>query len=238
MKEKMKNYLPFLVTGILLLAALTYIILLKTVDVTNEGLQKTEIGFTTFNKWFFNLTNFKGNTSLKFYNISKVLGFLPFALVLIYGCLGVHQLIKEKSLKKVDYHIFGLVFTYLLMIVVYFFFEKVVLNYRPVLDDGNLAASFPSSHTLFSVVLCGTAILFNHHLYKEKTFFPSKKHLYACDIALALICTTIVVTRTLSGVHWISDVIGGLLIGALIVSLYQTFIKFVEAFVLKINKEE
>lgn len=232
MKSFFKKYKIFIITGVLLLFSLIFTILLITVDVTNKGVLGTKIGFTSFNLWFNKYSQYDG----VLYNVSKILGFLPFGLVLLYAALGIYELVKRKSLKKVDHELYALLAAYLLMAIVYIVFEKLELNYRPVLEDGKIAASFPSSHTLFSIVICGTAFIFNFHLFKEKIFIKEDFHLFIINSAITFVGLVIVITRTFSGVHWISDIIAGILFGASIVGIYESINKTIQLLKDKKNK--
>lgn len=213
----MKKYKNYIITGAILLATLIFTILVKFVDVKNVGANNSAIGLCAFNTWF---NKIGYNDTL--YKVSKYIGFIPFVFVLLYGILGLYELIKNKSFKALDAKIYMLLIAYILMALVYIIFEIVVINYRPVLEDGKLAASYPSSHTLFAVVLCSTSIIFNIHLYNKDEIIKDKKLLFITNIVIGLIGAVIVITRMFSGVHWITDIIGGLLFGFSIVSIFYT----------------
>ena len=59
------------------------------------------------------------------YKISEIFGYMILLLILIYGCIGLYQLIKRKSLFKVDKEIIKLGLFYVLMLIVYIVFEKI-----------------------------------------------------------------------------------------------------------------
>ena len=126
-------------------------------------------------------------------------------MAVIYAIIGVAQLIKRKSFCKVDKEILALGIFYIILISLYILFEKVIVNYRPVLMDGYLEASYPSSHTLMAVCICGSSLIVNNKLYKNKL---SK---FANALSVIIIITT-VLGRLISGVHWFTDILGGIII--------------------------
>ncbi|MBR3368616.1 phosphatase PAP2 family protein [Candidatus Saccharibacteria bacterium] len=149
------------------------------------------------------------------YKITNYLGYLPFLVVLCYCILGFIQLIKNKSFKKVEKGLF--VFAGLLVVtfVTYFIFEKLNLNVRPFKIDGELEASYPSSHTLLTICISFGIIFLNRVVYSDK---KPLRYLNAC---LAFLTAFIVAGRFLSGVHWATDIIGGLLIATSYVLIYH-----------------
>ena len=103
--------------------------------------------------------------------------------------------------------------------MIYLFFEKFIVNYRPVLMDGKLEASYPSSHTMISIFICMSAIIVNRYLIKNNNI--NKR----INIFILFIMVFIVVGRIISGVHWISDILGGLLISAFLIKSFDTILK-------------
>ena len=71
--------------------------------------------------------------------------------------------------------------------------------------DGILEASYPSSHTLLSVCICGSSLMINKYLFKNKNFFKVE------NIISILSILVIVIGRFISGVHWFTDIIGAIL---------------------------
>ena len=108
---------------------------------------------------------------------------------------------------------------YIITIMIYLFFEKLIINYRPALMDGKLEASYPSSHTMISIFICMSAVIVNRYLIKNNNI---NKRL---NIIILIIMVLIVVGRIISGVHWISDILGGLLISAFLIKSFDTILK-------------
>ena len=128
---------------ILLFLSIIFIVLLKNVDVKCNAVNDSCIGFSTINQYFFN----KIGLNMFWYIITGYLGLFPILLSSVYAFVGFKQLIK----RKVNREIIILGIFYVLVVLVYLLFEKCIINYRPVLIDGVLEVSFPSSHTLISI---------------------------------------------------------------------------------------
>ena len=202
----------FLISTILILLAVIFTILVKVVDVKQVGVNGTSIGFAKLNQFVFKTTG----VNMIWYHITDWLGLMPIFMAMVYSLLGLVQLIKRKSLFKVDKEIIILGLFYVVVISIYIFFEKVIVNYRPILMNGFLEASYPSSHTLMTICLCGSSIIVNRKFYNNKI----TKFLNVLSLVVVLIT---VIGRLLSGVHWFTDIIGGIFISiALLMTLYST----------------
>lgn len=215
-----KNIINWGITGILLLTAIIFTILVKFFDVKPIGPLLSEVGFAKINSSF---RDFVGNNNT-LYQISKYLGLALFLLVGGYILIGTYQLFKTKNIKSVDKCILSLGLAYAVIIMIYALFEIEVINYRPILEDGKLAASFPSSHTLLAVSICGTSILANKRLYENKFLIKSKVIFLIAESSILLLGLIVVITRTFSGVHWLTDILGSLLFGSFIIMLYQSIL--------------
>lgn len=212
MKENRKN---ILISVILLIAFILFTILVKFVDVSSIGPNSSNVGFSTLNSFILK----KVGINMVFYKITEVLGIIPILIAVLYGIKGTIQLIKRKNLFKVDYEIIILGIFYIITIMIYLFFEKLIINYRPALMDGKLEASYPSSHTMISIFICMSAVIVNRYLIKNNNI---NKRL---NIIILIIMVLIVVGRIISGVHWISDILGGLLISAFLIKSFDTILK-------------
>ena len=229
--KKLKNnaLISLSLAGIFLLAFLLLTILVKTVDVQAIGPNGSKIGLASLNGAVFNAIG----ENVLFYNITEFLGLLPFAVAGVFAILGVCQAIKRKGIKKVDLEIYILGAFYVAVIAAYILFEIVEINYRPILVDGTLEASYPSTHTMLAVCIMTTAIIELHRLIKNK-----KALLIAADCLCVAIAAAIVIGRLLSGVHWTTDIIAGLLLSGALISLYCFAIALAkEKIAKKSNKE-
>lgn len=207
MNKKKRN---ILISTILILLAIVFTILIKVVDVKTIGVNESKIGFATLNQFVFEAVG----VNMTWYHITDWLGIIPILMAMIYALMGVIQLIKRRSILKVDKELIILGLFYIIVMFIYVFFEKIIVNYRPVLMNGFLEASYPSSHTLITICLCGSSIIINNKLFNNRTTKIT-------NILSAIIIVTTVVGRLISGVHWFTDIIGGILISiALLMTLY------------------
>ena len=188
--------------------------LLSFIDVQAIGPNGSKVGLATINSFFHNLTG----VHMWLYVITDWLGLVPILIAFGFAVLGLVQWIKRKSLRKVDYSLFVLGGYYIVVFSIYLLFEYVVINYRPVLINGILEASYPSSTTMLVTCVMPTAIM----------QFRSRIKIKRVKNAVTLICLAfiffMVVGRFISGVHWFSDIIGGLLLSVGLVTTYHYFV--------------
>ena len=207
----MKKNVKLLFSAILLILFAFWTVAVKFIDVANIGPNESAVGFSTINGFFHSLTG----TNFALYTITDWLGLVPFGVCLCFGALGFAQMVARKSLRKVDADILILGGFYIVVIAAYLFFEKVVINYRPVLIGGILEASYPSSTTMLTMCVMPTAILQLSRRIKNKAFK------YTTNTVIVLFTAFMVVGRVLSGVHWLTDIVGGALLSAGLVLLYD-----------------
>ena len=204
----MKKKIALISSIAFLILFLAFTVLVITVDVQPIGPNDSEVGLATINETVADKLEYNAT----WYNISEYVGYIPLALAAAFAFLGVFQMIQRKSLFKVDRHLFVLAGFYVAVLCAYVAFEIFEINYRPVLIDGELEASFPSSHTMLALCIISTAIFEFHTLIKNH-----KALLIASDIICIIVGVTVLVGRLLSGVHWLSDIIAGVLLsGALV----------------------
>ena len=190
---------------------LVLIVLLKTVDVAAVGPNGSSVGLAALNSAFFGLT---GQIDV-LYKLSEIIGYIALLSAAFFAFLGLVQLVKGKKLGAVDRDLYLLAAFYIVVLAVYLLFEKIVINYRPILEDGQLAASFPSSHTVLAITFLGAAAL----QFKNRLNDPKLRRIivYACQV-LALL---MVLCRLFCGWHWFTDIIGGVLIGTALLFAYS-----------------
>ena len=185
------------------------------VDVKAIGPDETTVGLATVNEYFHKLTG----VNFSLYALTDWLGLVPVFTSLSFGLLGLIQWICRKHISRVDYSIFVLGGFYFVVLAVYLFFEKCVVNYRPVLINGILEASYPSSTTLLVLCVMPTAAMQLNSRIKNKILRLCLTFLITAFVVF------MVVGRLLSGVHWLTDIIGGIILSTLLVMLYRFVIE-------------
>ena len=209
MIRKMKTPLVWFMAFIL------WTIAVKTVDVRPIGPMESRVGFAMLNQFIHNLT---GN-NMMLYTITDWLSIVPFAVCGLSGMMGLAQLIRRKSLAKVDRDIIALGVFYIIVIGVYVLFEIMPINYRPVLIEGVLEVSYPSSTTMLVSCVMPTAVM---QIRRRVGNLKIRKIAAAVIWAFTIF---MVAGRIVSGVHWITDIIGGLLLSVSLVKGYGRIIE-------------
>ena len=188
--------------------------LVRLADVQAIGPEGSVVGFATLNGSVHKLTG----VNWLLYTVTDWLGLVPVAVALGFAVLGLAQLISRKSLWRVDRSILALGVFYVVVIVAYLFFEAVVINYRPVLIDGRLEASYPSSTTLLVMCVMPTAAIQLNARIKNNLLRR------IATISIVAFTAFMVMGRLVSGVHWVTDIVGGALLSAGLVETYCGFI--------------
>ena len=223
----------YLLSFILLVIAIVFTILVSKVDVktvevkpidgvTQNGVLTTDIGFSSLNQ------SVAVSFNNIFYKISKYAGYLALVFVAFYGFTGLIELMQKKSLKGVNKALYMLAAFYVCVAIVYVLFEVVVINNRPVDMGEGLEASFPSSHTMLALCVCGSSLIASKYIIKKDNFRKCL-NLISWVVMLLVVCT-----RTLSGVHWITDIFGGILISVFMLNVFSNAVKCLD----KAEKEE
>ena len=208
-----------LVTGIVFtLLFAVWTVLIKAVDVQAVGVNSTDIGFASVNTWFHSLTG----VNMRLYTVTDWLGLVPLFVCAVFGCLGFVQLVKRKSVLKVDSDIILLGLYYVTVILCYILFEMYPVNYRPVLIDGIAEASYPSSTTL--LVLCVMPTL----SFQSDRKIKNRKITNIIKFFTVLFSLFMVIGRLISGVHWLTDIIGSVLLSVGLFLLYKSAVAFTE----------
>ncbi len=207
-----KNGINTLITGVLMLILFAvWTVLIQTVDVQAVGQNGTDIGFASLNTWFHKMTG----VHMWVYTVTDWLGLVPIFICIIFGAVGLVQLIKRRSLLKVDKDIILLGIYYILVIFGYLIFEMIPINYRPILIEGRMEASYPSSTTLLVMSVMPTlAFQMQRRVRNTKVRYG----LYAFTV---LFTAFMVVGRSVAGVHWLTDIAGSVLLSSGLYLIYQ-----------------
>ena len=209
--EKIRKKMFFMGAGFLG-AFVLWTVLVSYVDVRAIGQNASSVGFATLNGYAHNLTG----VNMLLYTITDWFGLVPIGVAFGFAVLGLVQWVGRKSLFKVDRSILALGGFYIIVLAMYIFFEIVVINYRPVLIDGYLEVSYPSSTTMLVMCVMPTAMMQLHARIKSDVFRR------CVLISIAAFTAFMVIGRLASGVHWLTDIIGGALVSAGLVITYAS----------------
>ena len=185
--------------------------LIQTIDVKPKGVNGTEIGFATINTWLHSLTG----VNMTLYTITDWAGLVPVFVCIAFGFVGLIQLIKRKSLLSVDFDIIALGIYYVIVIGGYLIFEMIPINYRPILINSFMEASYPSSTTLLLLSVMPTLA------------FEVEKRIKNTAIKRIITIITVIFTifmvvgRLISGVHWLTDIIGSIFLSMGLFYIYK-----------------
>lgn len=212
MKEQGRRYLWTGFSFVTVFAVWTALI--KLVDVQDIGPMETAVGLATINGWFHKLTG----VHMWLYTVTDWLGLVPVFICLMFGGIGFVQLMQRKKLLKVDRDILLLGIYYLLVIFGYLVFEMIPINYRPTLIEGRLEASYPSSTTLLVLSVMPTLVFQTHRRLKNR------KAKRIIDIMTVIFSLFMIIGRLVSGVHWLTDIIGSVLFSAGLFCIYRAVV--------------
>ena len=202
-------------SSMLLVLTVFYTLMVRFYDYRAIGPLNSKVGFANINEQFHDFIG----VHMTLYKITNYLGLLLGLIAITYVVIGLIELIKRKKLKKVDKEILIMGAFYTIVILVFVLFELLEINYRPVLKDGALDASFPSTHIFITMCICLSSILIN------KKYF---KYYKIINIAIIVLMATIMILRTISGVHWLTDIIGGLFVGGTLSYIFSFVISILK----------
>ena len=200
--------------SMMLIGFVIWTVLIQTVDVQSIGQKGTKVGFATFNSWFHKLTN----VHMTIYNVTDWLGLVPIIVCMIFAGVGFIQLVKRRSLFKVDYDIIFLGIYYIIVIGGYLVFEMIPINYRPILIEGIMETSYPSSTTLLVLSVMPTLVFQVNRRVKNVAM---KKII---GMLTTIFSALMVIGRMVSGVHWFTDIVGAILLSTGLFYIYKAFV--------------
>lgn len=206
-----KNKKDLLISVGFLAAFIAWTILVCVVDVQPIGPENSKVGFATLNSYIHSSTG----VCRELYFLTDWLSLIPIGIVALFAMLGLKQWVRRKHLLAVDFSILMLGAFYVIVMAFFALFEKNAINYRPVLIDGILEASYPSSTTLLVMTVVPTAIM----QIKERV--KMKRIRNSLAIILSGYIVFMVIGRFISGVHWVTDIVGGAIASAALVFAYR-----------------
>lgn len=191
-------------------AAFTYLV--RTYDVAPVGYNGAEVGFSKLNAATHEM--FPGDDGS--YELTKILGYICLIAVAVNGLEAAIDFFRNKG--RISRMHKRNVITCIYYVVVggfYVLFEFVVINTRPISAE----ASYPSSHTMLALcVLYSVFVLLGFSSWRYK--FMASILRVICVVAMI----SMVVFRFLSGVHWLTDICGGILLSLSLMCLYRACI--------------
>lgn len=193
----------------LLAAFILWTLLVCFADVQPIGPEGSSVGLATINRFVHQLTG----VHFVLYTLTDWLGLVPIVVCVGFGILGFKQWLQRKSLREVERSLLALGGFYIVIMAAYVFFEICVINYRPVMIDGILEASYPSSTTLLVLCVMPTVPMYLGARLKKQT-----------NCLIKLFVVFMVMSRLVSGVHWFSDIVGSILLSASLVMMLRSFI--------------
>ena len=215
---KRKGLKSLLFGALFFIGFVIWTLLIKIVDVQPVGQNGTDIGFATINCYFHKLTG----VHMVIYTITDWLGLVPIFICLIFAGIGLVQLIQRKNLFKVDSDILVLGIYYIIVIFGYLLFEMIPINYRPILIDGFMEASYPSSTTLLVLSVMPTLWFQAKRRMKNEILLK-----YVCVFS-TLFSIFMVIGRTVAGVHWLTDIMGSILLSTGLFLLYRAIVLLID----------
>ncbi len=208
-----KNKRNLYVAAGALTAFMVWTAAVSLIDVQPIGPQGSSVGFAAINRAFHSLTG----VHMALYKITDWLSLVPLGFMAGFAITGLKQWIARKSILKVERSILALGGFYATVLAAYAFFEVCVVNCRPVLIGGVLEASYPSSTTLLVLTTMPTAIMQLNVRIRNRVL---KRMVITVISAFAVF---MVAGRLISGVHWVTDIVGGMMLSAGLVMLYAYF---------------
>lgn len=209
--------------GLFYLLWLILIVLLCLADRQPVGAEGSVVGLATLNGAVMKLTGVwgtDGGVRMELYQLTEYLGYFAILVLCVFALLGLLQLIRRRSLRKVDRQILAMGGLFIVTLILYVFFEKVVVNCRPFVLPGESGPepSFPSSHTVLVTVILGSVCM----VLKKYVKNPG-----LCTL-LRLVCILLILAmiagRLLCGCHWFTDILGGMLVSLALLALFGAVI--------------
>lgn len=151
--------------------------------------------------------------------MSDILLYVSFIALFAAGCFGLYQLVRRKSLKRVDIELYAFVVGMAVSVILWLLFDKVLkINVRPLnADEG----SFPSTH----VFVITFQLLFGHYLLSK--YKDDKAVKYGSLVLAVIAIAATALLRVVAGKHYITDICGGLLLGLAIYFLVVGILKVI-----------
>lgn len=215
MNRNLRTY--FMCAAFAAILFVLFTVLVACWDVRPAGPAQTDVGMATVNGLVFDAVGIHPVWK----DVTEWLGAVAILTALAFALEGLWQLIRRKSLLRVDRNLWALAGFYLLLAACWLLFEKLAINCRPVLLGAEPEPSYPSSHVLLVVGVMGSASA------QLCAAYPEKRKLCAWARGTAfLLSAAAAIGRLLAGVHWFTDVVGALLLCFSLLMLHRAVLSF------------
>ncbi len=154
-----------------------------------------EENYNKLSEWFQ-----KKEARMKFFNV--VYKVLPVIVMAVYGLVVFYVLFNAETEDKLRVILVPLSTFILCTLIRVIINEKrpyEILNITPLIKKNKSGQSFPSRHAVSASVIAMTSLYINVPL----------------GIIMMIICTGVCVIRPIAGVHYIKDVVAGMIFGIL-----------------------
>ena len=193
--------------------ACTVIFILFTIMVTaldGQTVDGHRLGLATMNGWWRDLVGVNAAWRV----VSDVV-----AVGTVFGAVGllivqIVAVVRGRGLRPVVRDWWGVDLVLISLGICYGLFQIVVINYRPLLMHGVAEASYPSSHVLLFATVWPLLILTLWRMTKRRWVRVTVM------VVGMMVMLAGIVARALSGYHWLSDLVGGVLLGVTLVAWY------------------
>ena len=152
------------------------------------------------------------------YLITEGLGVVSILACLFWTGMGIKDLIKYRDINDVDKSIFATWLLYVLALIVWRVTLKISVSYAPVSvhPKSALVVSFPCGNTFLIIIsMCSSIYLIGYFLEEKK------KLVLALRVACIAILALGIILRTVSGVNWLTDILGAIGFAVPAVVLYS-----------------
>ena len=204
-----RNFRFWFGAGLLALFVI-YTVSLTVVDLQPIGPQGSWVAYAGLTKAVHELFG----VHMILYHITDWAGVVAIFVAVGFAVLGLIQWIQRKHILKVDSNLLALGVFYIVVFGVFVFFEYRMINRRPVLINGYLEASYPSSTTMMAMCVLPTAMM-QFRQYIRKMWLRN-----AVNILCGVFTAFMVLGRLVCGVHWFTDILGGMIFSAGMIFLY------------------
>lgn len=203
--RKQKIWLVLSVVSLVAFVVWTLVVAFVDVD---------QVGLSHLNQWFWQ----RCGKHEVWEQITKWLGYLCILAVVGLVAWQIVQWVRRKSLWRVDKNLLFFDVIGIIFFALYIFFEIVIVNYRPLLDNGVAKASYPSTHTLLFATVLPLLIWQVWHYLKNRPWR------IVLTVLLTIVLAVGIVGRLFSGVHWFTDIVAGVIASCFLDGLYVALV--------------